>query len=121
MSAETELLKFLEDGETVEAVVFGPWGWGSAPSEGEAWKPGYSEPEPPAVPYDKRGVVLSWEEARGMMQSWNFYGGYGAPNAYATYIWTNRRVILVTQYDGSTHLSAAPRNPSATMPDMPGG
>lgn len=121
MSAETELLEYLGPDETVEAVVFGPWGWGSAPRDGGPWEPGYSEPEPPAVPFDRRGVVLTWEEARPMMQSWNFYGGYGAPDAYATYIWTNQRVIWVTQYDGSTCLSDAPRIPSAIMPDMPGG
>ena len=121
MSAERELLEYLSDGEVVEAVVFGPWGWGSAPDDGKPWEPGYCEPEPPAVPYEKRGVVLSWEEARGLMQTWDFYGGYGAPDAYATYVWTNRRVIWVTQYDGSTSLSSAPRNPSPDMPNMPGG
>ena len=108
--AYPELMQFLEDGETVEALVFGDWGWG-----------GYHEPEPPPVPQGKKGKLLSLEEARPLMAGWTFYCGYGAPECYAVNIWTNKRVIWVTQYDGSTTLNSAPRNPTAALPDMPGG
>jgi hypothetical protein len=121
MSAIEELMIEMQDDETVEKIVFGPWGWGSAPVDGESWKPGYGEPDPPPVPFDKRGVLLSLEEAAHMMQSWHFGGGYGAPNCYATYIWTNKRILWVTNYDGATKLDWVPRSPIATMPYMPGG
>ncbi len=109
-NAISELEEFLNDGEFVEAVVFGAWGWG-----------GYGEPDPPPVPVDRQGVVLSFDEAKQYMGSWCFYGGYGAPDCYAVNIWTNQRIIWVTQYDGATGLDSAPRNPVATIPDMPGG
>lgn len=121
MTAYSDLVEALEDGEVVEALMFGPWGWGVAPREGNKWELGYDEPEPAPVPFEKRGVVLTLDEAKPYMQSWDFYGGYGAPDCYAAYIWTNHRVIWVTQYDGATTLSSAPRNPCDTMPEMPGG
>jgi len=121
MSAVDDLREYLREGEVVEAIVFGPWGWGSAPIDGEDWEPGFGEPSPPPVPFDKRGVVLTLDEAESYMESWSFYGGYGSPDCYATYIWTNQRVIWVIQYDGSTGLDSAPRHPRGDMPDMPGG
>lgn len=118
MSAIDELNEFLKDGEKVEAIVFGAWGWGSDAKE---WELGYGEPNPPPVPFDKRGKLLSLKEAEPYMKSWNFYGGHGAPDCYATYIWSNLRVIWVTEYDGSTGLDSMPRNPSPVIPYMPGG
>lgn len=114
-NAYEELMQALNDGERVEAIVFG--GWGGSDHE----ELGYGEPDPPPVPFDKRGVVLTLEEAKPLMQSWQFIGGYGSPDCYAVHIWTNTRVFWVTQYDGSTGLDSAPRNPTPHIPDMPGG
>jgi len=121
MSAWAELIEYLDDGEVIEAICFGAWGWGSAAQDGKDWTEGYGEPTPPPVPFEIRGKPLQAEVAEPLMQSWCFYGGYGAPDCYATYIWTNRHVIWVTQYDGSTGLDRAPRNPLDVMPEMPGG
>lgn len=110
LDAYTDLMAELLDGEEVISLVFGDFGWA-----------GYHEPEPPSVPRDKRGVLLTLEEARPYMRGWTFFCDYGAPMAYATYIWTNRRVLWVTQYDGSTDLDWAPSLPAAMMPRMPGG
>lgn len=110
LNAAHDLTKFLEEGEVVEAVVFGEYGWS-----------GYKEDVINPIPENKRGVVLTWDQAQPLMQGWSFYGGYGAPECYATYVWTNRRVIWVTQYDGSTSLDSAPRSPMPCIPDMPGG
>ena len=109
MNAYEDLLEHLHEGETIEAIVFGEWGWGS-----------YGE-ESVVVPKDKQGVLLTPEEAKPMMAGWSFNGGYGSPECYAVNVWTNKRVIWVTQYDGSTCLDSAPRNPIAHIPDMPGG
>lgn len=121
MSAYDDLQEILLEGEEVEGIVFGPWGWGIAPNEGEDWDYGYSEPDPPPVPFEKRGEVMTLDEAQQYMNGWSFYGGFGAPDCYATYIWTTERVMWVTQYDGSTRLNSAPRHPDEIIPNMPGG
>lgn len=106
-SAYEELLEFLRPDETVEAIVFGDFGWsGFAPGE-----LGYDEQDPPPVPFDKRRIVMTLEQAKPYMQSWEFEGGFGAPECYETYVWTNQRVIFVSEYDGSTGLNSVPRNP----------
>lgn len=121
MTAYNELLNYLDEGETVEGLVFGAWGWGGYSFDGSGFELGFGEPDPPPVPMSQRGKVLSLELAKPYMAGWNFAGGYGSPEAYATYIWTNRRVIWVTQYDGATCLTDAPRHPTACQPEMPGG
>jgi hypothetical protein len=110
--AYEELGKFLEKGEIVEAIVFGAYGWDSAQR-----LPNIENP----VPLDKIGVVMSLKEAKPFMMSWAFNGGYGLPDCYAVRIWTNMRVLWVTQYDGSTSLDSCYRNPVNCIPDMPGG
>jgi hypothetical protein len=103
-------MEYLKDGETIEAVVFGKYGWG-----------GFDEDEESPVPSNVQEKVLTLAEAEPYMHGWSFYGGYGAPECYAVYVWTNQRVIWVTQYDGATNLSSAPRNPTPCTPTMPGG
>lgn len=56
-NAYQELTESLQEGEKVEALVFGDWGWG-----------GYKESEDP-LPKEKRGVILTLEEAEPFMQS----------------------------------------------------
>ena len=109
-NAYTDLKKALEKDEVIEGISFGDWGWG-----------GYHEPDPPPVPKDKRGIVLSEDEAKPLMAGWSLYCGHGAPMAYATYVWTNKRAMWLTQYDGSTSLDSIPRHPSNCEVDMPGG
>lgn len=120
-NAHEELLDYLIPGEDVEAIVFGPWGWGYAPDDPtQPWDPGYEEPDPPPVPFDLRGKLLLPSQAYPLMQSWSFFSGYGSPKCYATYIWTNKRIIWVHEYDGSTRLCSAPRNPAECMPSLSG-
>ncbi len=138
MSAYQELIDELGEGEEVEFIIFGAWGWGHSPECREhedckqnvdlalqcssgAWELAYGEPNPPPVPFDMRGVLLTLENAKPYMLTWKFSGGYGSPDCYATYIWTNFRVLFVSQYDGSTRLISAPRNPIRIIPEMPGG
>ncbi len=106
MSAYTELKDYLDKDEKIEGVVFGDYGWSS---------------EHESVPQEKRGTLLTEKQASTLMKDWSINGDYGSPDCYATYIWTNKRVIWVTQYDGATGLNSAPRNPTDCMPDMPGG
>ena len=108
-NAYEELLSELQEGEVVEAVVFGEY-------------EGYEEDVKfSLVPIDRRNKVLSFGEAKQYMKGWSFKNGFGEPNCYAVYIWTNYRVFWVTQYDGSTELNSMPRNPIDCVPGMPGG
>jgi hypothetical protein len=117
-NAWEDLEKALEPGETVEALVFGNWGWSyeDKPAAGA-----YGEPDPPPVPVEMRAKVLTPDEAKPFMAGWSFFGGYGSPECYAVRVWTSRRILWVTQYDGSTSLDSAMRNPEPHLPDMPGG
>lgn len=111
MSALAELIQYIEKDEVVESVIFGDWGWS-----------GFSEPEPNPVPLDKRKKVLSFDEAKKYLKKFEFNGGYGHPSTYAVRIFTNKRIIWVTQYDGSTGLDSTIRNPEDGYdPSMPGG
>jgi hypothetical protein len=121
MSAYTELVGSMQEGEAVQAIVFGVFGDAEPPAEGEDWTLAPGEPSPPPVPLDQRGRLLTLTQAEPFMQSWSFYGGYGGPRCYAVYVWTNRRVIWVQQYAGETWLSDAPRDPVACVPVIHGG
>jgi len=68
-----------------------------------------------------RGKILSLDEAKPLMSGWAFYGGYGVPECYATYIWTNKRVIWISEYDGSTGFHSTQRNPITCIPSISGG
>ena len=109
-NAYEELMDVLQPDETVEAVVFGDWGWG-----------GYSEPDVKPVSDKYKGRVMSLEEAGPLMRGWRFNGGFGSPDCYATFVWTNKRIFFVTQYDGSTVLDWIPRDPANLKPCMFGG
>jgi hypothetical protein len=110
LDAYADLLDEMKEGEQIEAIVFGDWGW-----------EGYGEPVPNPVPTTEKNKVLTIEQAKPYMKGWSFNGGTGAPQCYAVRIWTNQRVLWATQYDGDTHLDSAPRNPIDCVPDMPGG
>lgn len=123
MSAFQELQEFLNENEIVESIVFGAFGWGEEPqSDNDKWEFGFHEKvlEQP-IPFELRGKLLTLEEAKPHMQCWSFYGGYGSPNCYKTIIWTNERVISISEYDGSTCLVGIPRNPQECFPEMFGG
>jgi hypothetical protein len=107
-NAYAELLEYLEDGETVENIVFGEFGWGS----------NFNEPQPYPVPETMQGTLMSLEDAKPLMDGWQFDGGYGAAECYPVYVWTNKRVIFVSEYDGSTHLNSLPRHPEACHPNF---
>jgi Holliday junction resolvasome RuvABC endonuclease subunit len=73
------------------------------------------------IPKDKKGVLLTLEEAKPYMNGWSLFSGFGSPETYAINVWTNKRVLWITQYDGSTSLDSVSRFPVACMPYMPGG
>lgn len=103
------------EGEEIIGIVVGPFGWGSWGEEG------YLEDEVVRVkiPWEKRGVVLTWQEARPLLD-YDYGDGFGAPECHAIVAWTENRVIFVGQYDGATSVYSLPRHPSPCRPYMPG-
>ena len=94
MKPYEELISELQEGEVVEAIVFGDWGEGK---HNEHY---------PFVPVEQRGKILTLEEAKPFMEGWvdwNFRNRkWGKIRAYAAYIWTNQRIIWITQYEGTS-------------------
>jgi len=103
-SAAEEIKEFLAKDEVVEGVIFADW------------LTYWNEPEPPAIPDDKKEIVLTWEEAEPMMRTWCFDHGFGSDEVYPAFIWTNKRILFVRGYNGSTFLAAIPRNPVDCCP-----
>jgi hypothetical protein len=95
--------------ESIEKVVIGPFGWD-----------GYDEKPEFSIPDHLLGVPLDWAVAKPLL-TYEYSTGYGAPGCHAVYAYTNRHVLIVVQYDGSTSITAIPRNPEPGMPTMPGG
>jgi hypothetical protein len=117
MSAWEQLMDVLQDGEEVECVIFGPWGWGTFDEDSQ-----YQKAPDPQVPPSIMGRRLILTEAEPFLKAFSFEGGHGSPDSYATWIYTNQSVFWVTQYDGSTGLSSMPRHPiQGLVPHMPGG
>lgn len=94
--------------EPIEKVIIGEMGWNNYGEEGKE------------IPKSKKGKVLSWEEARPMLD-YDYYTGYGAPDCHAVYAYTKSYVIFVSQYDGATGIESIPRKPVKCDPSMPGG
>ena len=97
-------------GEKIIGVVIGEMGWSS----------GYNKEKVPLYDVQPRGKVLSWEQAAPFLD-YEYDNGYGAPECNAVYVWTETRVLFVTQYDGATCIHSVPRNPEDIDPEMPGG
>lgn len=116
--AYQEFVDLLQDDEAVELICFGNWGWSCGDANDEL---GYGEPESRPVPVNQRFRLLTFDEAEPFMHGWQFSGGFGAPNCYAFRAWTDKRVIFVGKYDGSTWLDWVPRHPSKEPPEMCGG
>lgn len=82
------------------AIVIGPFGSGN----------GVGEDLIRSVPV-RVGELLSWGEARAMLD-YEFNQGFGAPpQCDAIYAWTDNKVLVVVEYDGSTGVQAIPPNP----------
>jgi hypothetical protein len=63
----------------------------------------------------RRGVLLSWDEARPMLD-YKFDAGFGGQDCHNVWVWTPDRVLFVAEYDGATSVEGVPRNPTAGDP-----
>ncbi len=94
-----EWIERAANGEPIEAIVIAP-----------EYGADYREPDELRRKGQKTNVLLSWEEARPMLD-YPFDCGYGSPECNAVTAWTKSSVIVVGEYDGSTRIYAIPRNP----------
>jgi hypothetical protein len=97
--AYDDLKEFLEPGEVVQVLKLGGWHTGN-----------YNNPN--IVPENIQDKYLTLEQAAPHMFGWSYNKGFGSAECYDSIIWTDKRVISVHEYDGSTHLISVPRNPT---------
>lgn len=124
-NAMDDLKKFLKKKkieEPIETITFGNWGGDNDEENYERFTEDspYFTPKSRIIPKDMKNKCLTEKEAEPFMKGWTFYNGYGYPQTYASYIWTTNHIIWVTEYDGSTKLDFAPRNPSNIIPYISG-
>lgn len=106
--------------EPIEGIVFGRWCWDEDEKEYFSENSPYFTQKSRIIPNSMKYKCLTVHEAQPLMNGWTFYSGYGFPQTYATYIWTTNHIIWVSEYDGSTKLDYAPRNPTNIVPFIPG-
>ena len=104
------------DGEKIESVVIGPFGWGYDLDDEEP----YGMDDKQRVDRIHLGKPLSWRRVADLLD-YEYTTSFGAPNCHAIWAWTASRVIFVSTYDGSTSVTSVPRNPRDGTPSMPGG
>lgn len=99
----SNFLKDLKDcigGEIVEAVVF--------PSLMDSWRIAPdSDPRNKGIVVDK---VYSWKEAQPLLD-YEYDSGFGSADCHFVNIYTDKSVIYIHEYDGSTTPHSVPRNP----------
>ena len=105
MHAKQEILKMLAEGEVVEGVVIGAKC--GCYSDYDDDDEEYGEPAAP---------VLTWDEAGPQLQLFSGVGGFGSYGGRKTYVWTNTRVLFISEYDGSSCWNDVPRDPAACVP-----
>ncbi len=103
MDAWDELHEMLEDGETLECIIFGDHDYGSCSGAAD---PGH-------VPVEARDRVMPIAEAEPYMRGWSTDTGYCGVGCYKLYAWSDRNVFFVSEYDSSTCLASIPRHPPA--------
>lgn len=118
MANLVEWIETLANGEPIIGVVIGRTGWASEYDEDETND--YGSDKIPAYSSQKHNVLVTWEEAKPML-NYEFDSGYGSPGCNAITVWTTNWIIAVSQYDGATAPFRLPRNPVNHIPCMPGG
>jgi hypothetical protein len=94
------------NGQPIEAIVIGPYG-------------GWRDDEH-GVPNLLLGAILTWDEAKPMLD-YEWDTSFGGAQCHPIYAWTASRVLWVHEYDGSTGMAWAPRNPESGVPALSGG
>ena len=97
------------DGEEIEAVVIGHIGGTD-----------YLEHKQDHIPDNKKGVVMSWEEAQKLLD-YEFDDSFAEETCHAVWVWTPNNVIAIAQCECYSYPYSIPRNPLEIFPTMVGG
>jgi hypothetical protein len=103
--AFADALEHAADPEPISAIVIGPFGRGD----------GFGEERITRPVSVRVGELLTWDEARPMLDY-----EFGTPQCDAIYAWTENKVLVVYEYDGSTQILTIPRNPTPAEVRFPG-
>ena len=90
-------------GETIRGIVI------SANKHGWDWAENDEGPE-------EANKVLTWRKAKPLL-SYSYDAGYGGQDCHSIYAWTDNWIVLVSEYDGATHVVKVPRNPVDCKPE----
>lgn len=82
-------------GEPIEAVVIGG---------------GLYDDDPRSLSDKRLGLVFDAETAKTLL-NYRYDSGFGGADCHRIYAYTANRVLLVSEYDGSTRVMSVPRNP----------
>lgn len=69
------------------------------------------------IPDQHVGVVVDWSTIREWLD-YPYDDGFGGVDCHPLWAWTADRVVYIHEYDGSTELRWAPRNPTAGAPHV---
>ena len=72
---------------------------------------------PRDIPKEKKGKVLPWSDAFGLLD-YAYDDGYGGADCHAVYCYTQNYIVFVGEYDGSTWPERIPRSPMECTPSM---
>jgi hypothetical protein len=61
--------------------------------------------------HDLGAEPISWDKAFPVI-NYSYDTGYGGQDCHDIWAWTETRVLFVHEYDGSTSIASAPRNPA---------
>ena len=106
-----ELLEELRLGEELQYVVF------NEPEMVNIKRPNGED----LIPENLVGIKIPLEKARKYFYGWNISGGFGSAGVVPFFAWTNKRVLFIGTYDGSTWLESIPLSPCDILPFTVGG
>jgi hypothetical protein len=90
-------------GESIEAIVVGK----------------HDNASYDARPQHDENVILAREVGLNKLDQ-EYDNGYGGADCYPMFAWTKTRIFFITEYDGATGMSWAPRHPMAVNPQFSG-
>ena len=93
-----EEIEHAANGETIEAVICGERGWSGSPTSN----------------------VMTWADSRPIFD-YEYNHDFGGVDCHAVNVWTESKVIFVSQYDGMTNVETIPRSPTPGPVRMFGG
>lgn len=102
-------------GEPIYEVVIGAFGWSEIDSKSEDV---YGDENGiRAINKELLGRPIPWKDVRPLLD-YDYTTDFGSPDCHAIYAYSASKIIVISEYDGSTSCVALPRHPSKCIPQM---